>query len=107
MADGGVLVAGRDVDRVGVAGDRSGRDAALGGAMADVLLGDLVQRGVVEQLAPIDGDLGEVDRVHLDRPDGVREVQIAQDDDRGLVLLGQVEGAVAGLEALLDGARAR
>ena len=35
-------------------------------------------------------------------PQRVGEVEVAQDDDRGLVLLGQVEGAVAGLEALLD-----
>src|SRR5919112_1326652 len=51
-------------------------------------------------IAPGDGDLAEVDRIHLDGPDGVREVQVAQDDDRRLVHLGQVEGAMPGLEAL-------
>ena len=63
-----VLVAGRGIHRIGMAGHRSRRDAVLDKEVALVRLGQRVQLLVGQQLAAVDLYPVKVDGVHLDGP---------------------------------------
>ena len=70
--------------------------------MPKVAVRQPVQGVIVEVITAVDLDLLKVDRALVDGSKRVRQVKVAQHDHGRLVLLGQVEAAVAGLEALLN-----
>ena len=101
-----VLVGVAELVRAGHARERAERDAVVGELVAQVAAIGIERVGVIghvalgHELAAVDGDLRSRSKYGIDSP-VVREVAVAEDDDRRLELVGEVEGLPRELERVL------